>query len=412
MTVVVVLGGLYALLYAATRRYLTSIGVDRREANRERYHISSEAFSGIKEVKLKDLGDAYADRFNPPSERFATTQASSQTLSQIPRFALEVIAFGGILLVVLYLLAVKQGLSNALPLIALYAFAGYRMLPTLQEIYASISKVRFGQPALESLHEDMMRRAGSRERGPLGCLCSLLAIHPARESDLSLSCPERPVLTELSLEIPRGARVGFVGPTGSGKSTVIDLILGLLRPVSGSRRRRRSGTRHSGADAWMATPNRLCPAAHLPRRRYDSREHCFWSARGDRHQGCRARSPHGAVARFHRSGASTRAMKPASASAEFACRGGQRQRLGLARALYQDPAVLVLDEATSALDNKTEDAVMKAIDGLSSDCTIIMIAHRLSTVRRCDVLFELEKGAIAATGSYADVVGVSERISQ
>jgi ABC-type multidrug transport system fused ATPase/permease subunit len=407
VTVVVVLGGLYALLYAATRRYLTRIGIGRKEANRERYHISSEAFSGIKEVKLKDLGDAYADRFSPPSERFATTQASSQTLSQVPRFALEVISFGGILLVVLYLLAVKQGLANALPMIALYVFAGYRMLPTLQEIYASISKVRFGEPALNSLHRDMMRRAAARSED-----CSAVSVpflRSLRLEKVSYRYPagERPVLTDLSLEIPRGARVGFVGPTGSGKSTVIDLILGLLRPMSG---------RVVIDDQALETPEQVRgwqrQIGYVP-------QHIFLAddtiaaniAFGQREaidakaveRAARMAQLHDFIVHELPQGYETRIGERG-----IRLSGGQRQRLGLARALYRDPAVLVLDEATSALDNKTEDAVMKAIDGLSGDCTIIMIAHRLSTVRRCDILFELEKGAIVAMGSYADVVGVKE----
>jgi ABC-type bacteriocin/lantibiotic exporter with double-glycine peptidase domain len=401
LVVVVVLGGAYALLYTAIRTHLSRIGTDRVAANRERYHVASESFSGIKEVKLKSLEDAYGRRFLSPSERYAVHQAASQSIAALPRYGMEVIAFGGILTIVIYLLAVEKGVQHALPLIALYAFAGYRIMPTLQEIFASVARIRFSMPALDVLYKDIQNIAPPerRERHP----APLPFTSSIRMDRVTFSYPSsvKPVLRDISIEIRRGTRVGFVGPTGSGKSTAVDLILGLLRPTEGqvlvdgeplasseTIRRWQSLVGYVPQHIFLADDT---VAANIAFGEELDGEKVEKAARmAQLHDFIVAELPQGYDTRIGERG--------------IRLSGGQRQRLGLARALYGNPSVLVLDEATSALDTATEDAVMSALDGLDSGCTIIIIAHRLSTIRKCDVNFKFENGALIGTVSSEELL--------
>lgn len=413
LVVVAVLGGAYGAIYGGTRLYLSRIGQERYSANRERFHVMSEAFAAVKDLKLKGSESAYAARYERPSLRFAQLQSANQSLSELPRYGLEVVAFGGILLIVLYLLIAHDGLGNALPIIALYAFAGYRMLPTLQEVFAGFAKMRFNKPALDRLHKDLMEKVpdlSSKDR-PVDPLPFSKRILLDR-IDYSYPSGNGPVLQNLSIEIPHGSRVAFIGQTGAGKSTIVDLILGLLIPTSRSvvvdetplrdpetirRWQRQIG--YVPQHIFLADDTIAANIAFGVAPDAVDRASVEKAARiAQLHDYIVGELPEGYETRIGERG--------------VRLSGGQRQRLGLARALYGDPAVLVLDEATSALDNETEALVIKALDGLGRDKTVIMIAHRLSTVSGCDILFRLEQGRVVASGTYDEVLGASSSQTQ
>lgn len=400
----VVLGSGYLVYYILVRRYLSRIAQDRIAANRARYHAAVEAFAGIKEIKLRGLEDVYTANFAEPSKQFASSQSASQALASLPRYGLECIAFGGVLGIVIYLLHTRGGIIGALPLITLYAFAAYRLLPNMQEVFASAAKIRFAEPALDLLHRDLSEKTinTSKHTPPV----ALPFCDSIRVEKVSYEYPssDKTVVTDVNLSIPRGARVGLVGPTGSGKSTTVDLILGLLLPTSGqvlidgtaleTDDRIRSWQRQIGyvpqhiflADDTIAAniafgiPLSKAEPAKIERAARMAQLHDF-------------------IVDELSDGYDTRVGERG-----IRLSGGQRQRLGLARALYGDPAVLVLDEATSALDTETENEVISALDGVGADRTVIMIAHRLSTLRSCDILARLEKGRLVAVGSYAEIV--------
>jgi ABC-type bacteriocin/lantibiotic exporter with double-glycine peptidase domain len=293
-------------------------------------------------------------------------------------------------------------------LIALYAFAGYRMLPTMQEIFASVARVRFTQPALDLLHRDLMEKSsGELTPRPAAALPFKRAI---RLTNVNYRYPagDRPVLQNIELEIPRGVRVAFIGPTGAGKSTVVDLILGLLQPTTGTvsvddqplqsvdvirRWQRQIG--YVPQHIFLADDTIAANIAFgQPPQEIDQVAVQRAARMAQLHEFIANELPQGYDTKVGERG--------------IRLSGGQRQRLGLARALYGDPSVLVLDEATSALDTTTEDTVREALDGLDENHTVILIAHRLSTVRNCDILYKLDQGRLVASGSHDEVLGVKK----
>ena len=393
LLVVAVLGGAYAALYTSLRAFVSRSGKARFEANRARYHVVSESFAGVKEVKLRGLEQIAIDHFSAASERFAHHQAVNATLAAAPRYGLEIIAFGGVLALVLYLLAARGGIEAALPLIALYAFAGYRMLPTVQEVYAGATKMRFAAPALALLHRDLAEKGAARlayetASAPLPFRREL---HLERVS-FSYAGADGPALRDVDLVIPRGARVGISGPTGSGKSTLVDLILGLLAPTSG--RILVDGTSLDTPErvrAWQAN------IGYVPQSIFIADDTIAANIAFGRPPEEVDRAAVERAARAAQLHDFIVSELPGGYDATVGERGvrlsgGQRQRLGLARALYDEPAVIVLDEATSALDEATEDAVMAAINALGEEITVIMIAHRLRTLEGCGIVVEVAAG--------------------
>jgi ABC-type multidrug transport system fused ATPase/permease subunit len=278
-------------------------------------------------------------------------------------------------------------------------------MPALQQIYSHLTKLRFSGPALDRLHEDLMTLAPDPGAG--------LAVQPAVSMGLSrgLQLDEvtyrypgapRPALTALSLEVRARSTVGLVGATGSGKTTAVDVMLGLLRPESGQLRVDGTPITPDNARAWRRT------VGYVPQHIYlvdasvtaniafgipdDQIDHAAVA------RAARIANLHDFVIRELPAGYGTLIGERG-----VRLSGGQRQRIGIARALYHQPKVLILDEATSALDNLTEQAVMDAVTNLSGEITIVLIAHRLTTVRDCDRIYLLEQGILTGYGTFEEL---------
>lgn len=404
--VTLVLGVAYAVIYLLMRGYLGRIGLDRVKANQERFKVVNEAFGGIKDVKISGLENSFLQQYQGPAERFARRLAASQIGAQLPRFALEIVTFGGMLLVVLYLMAGTGGLQQVLPLIALYAFAGYRLMPALQQVYTQLSALRFSAPGLVSLHKDLKEFAsdnilsGIHKTAP-----SIDFVHELKLANIIYTYPRtnRPSLNELSLEIPVHTTIGIVGATGSGKTTVVDIVLGLLRPDKGQLLVDDALIDFENVRSWQ---NKL---GYVPQQIYLADN----SVAANIAFGVPSNQiDHNAVenaariANLHNFVTNQMPKGYETVIGERGVRlsGGQRQRIGIARALYHDPEVLILDEATSALDNLTEQAVMGAVHNLGHSKTIILIAHRLTTVRNCDQIFFLHNGQLVGKGNYSELI--------
>lgn len=406
LTIAVVLGGAYLFIYMVLRRYLVRIGTDRVEANRQRYEALNEAFGGVKDVKVAGLEGVILKRFERPAKRFAQSQAASEIAGQLPRYALEIIAFGGMLGVILYLMIGSGGLDQVIPVIATYAFAGYRLMPALQQVYINLSRMRFAGPALAALHKDLQ---GIEALGEQGCVnhnpAPLVHRVGIRLNRVTYRYPEtnRLALDSLTLDIPARTTVGLVGATGSGKTTAVDIMLGLLRPENGELLVDDEPITSKNVRQWQRT------IGYVPQSIYLSDDtvsgNIAFGLPSDEvdpqavERAARVANLHDFVISELPKGYETRVGERG-----VRLSGGQRQRIGIARALYHDPEVLIMDEATSALDNLTEQAVMEAVNNLGHRKTIILIAHRISTVRGCDRIFMLEKGRLVAQGPHAELL--------
>jgi len=397
-----VLGLSYAGIFVVMSGLLKRLGQTRIDANKERFTAVSEAFGAAKEVKVGGLEQVYIQRFAKPAEIFAKGQATASVIGQLPRYALEAIAFGGILLLMLYLMSRNGDFVSALPIITLYAFAGYRLMPALQQIYQSFTQLRFAAPAVVALHQDLSSLQDANIQHGRTNPISLTKSIKLNQISYRYPNASQYALKEINISIPAFGTVGFVGATGSGKTTIVDVILGLLEPQEGSLTIDSQPIVDANRRQWQRA------IGYVPQHIYLTDDTiaaniAFGVLAKDIDQQSVERAAK--IANLHEFVVNDLSHGYATAVGERGVRlsGGQRQRIGIARALYHNPKILILDEATSALDNITEQAVMEAVNNLGQDITIILIAHRLSTVRQCDQIYLLDRGELRARGTYDEL---------
>ncbi len=410
------MGGAYSLIYYFARRKVGQLGRRRAIDNAERYKIAMESISGIKDVKLIGLEETYLARFAVPSRRVASSASVGQVIGELPRHLLEVVAFGGMVALILTMLLTGSGkIGDILPTLGVFAFAGLRMFPAMQQIYLAMTQMRFVAPLLNNVHEAMkLTGAQSRAANSPSATVPPLVLRKSLELDsIVYKYPgaEQAALNELSLRVAARSTVGIVGGSGAGKTTAVDVMLGLLTAESGTMTV--DGVR-VGPDNLRAWQNAI---GYVPQHIYlidDSVAANIAFGISPDQIDMLAVERAARIANLHDFVTGEMADGYATPVGERGVRlsGGQRQRIGIARALYHDPEVLIFDEATSALDNLTERAVMAAVNNLGRSKTIIMIAHRLSTVRKCDVIFFMEKGAVAAQGTFDELVAGHETFRQ
>ncbi len=400
----------YGLIYKLNKNLMTRIGKAIFKANQERFGALSEAFGAFKEVKVGGLEKTYINRFSNPSKTLAQTIALEALVNQLPRLILEAIAFGGMLLVVLYLMAQGSDITNVIPVIALYAFAGYRLMPALQHIYISLTQMRIVGPALDSIHNDLKNlqlKIVDKIENPLQFNKEITLNH------IHYNYPNasRTALKDINMSIPVRKTVGLVGATGSGKTTIADIILSLLEAQQGTLEADGIVINKNNQRAWQSS------IGYVPQQIFLSDD----TVAANIAFGIDSKSinqeavEHAAkIANLHEFVINELPLHYKTTVGERGIRlsGGQRQRIGIARALYHKPRVLILDEATSALDNLTEKAVMEALHNLKNNITIIIIAHRLSTVKKCDKIFLFEKGELKDEGTFDELININENFKK
>lgn len=376
----------------------------KRIALERNYVIKSlqEGLGGIRDVLLDGTQSVYCDIYRRADLPLRKAQGNNSFLTQSPRFAMETL--GMVLIALLaYALSLKDGgIATALPVLGALAIGAQRLLPCLQQVYSAWSNIIGSQHSLidtlsfldQSIPEEMLQQNDASLDFKHSIKFDSVFFRYKKDSSL--------VIDNLNISIEKGSRIGFVGETGSGKSTTLDLLMGLLAPSDGKLL----------VDNREITGNYIRPwqrmIAHVPQSIYLSdstiAENIAFGTALEKIDMERVRK---AARQAHVAGFIE--SLPDSYNAYVGERGvllsgGQRQRIGIARALYKQASVLVFDEATSALDNTTESSVMEAIDGLDENLTIILIAHRLSTLRQCNTIFVMDKGKVVAQGNYKGLI--------
>ena len=404
------LGSTYAAVYLAARRKLEKIGLGTKLAQRERSFVIYEGFGGIKDIKVAGLESAALSRLAGPSNVVAQNNIASGMIGHLPALAMQALLFGGLMLVLLYLIATRGGFAEALPTAAVYAFAGYRLMPALQNIYGAITQIKISEALLNSVGQELGEATQDvTHTAPVDLVRS--GLHREVElRNVRYAYPQalRPALESVSLRIPVFSTIGLVGSTGCGKTTTVDILLGLLHPQEGQLLVDGVALHGGNIGAWQRSVGYVSQQIFLTDTTLESNIAYGVPPQDIDHaaveRASRIANLHDFVINELPDGYQTKVGERG-----VRLSGGQRQRIGIARALYRDPDVLILDEATSALDSLTERAVMEAVSNLAHRKTIILIAHRLSTVKKCDRIYLLDKGTVAAAGSYDELVAQNER---
>ena len=408
------LGGSYATLYLMLRPIIYNAGRRRLLASDQKYRIVGEATGGFKEVKLMGLEENYTRQFKVPALDHAKFAARNQTLGELPRYALEALTFGIMLTLILVLLLRSSGdLVAIIPTLGIFAFAVIRILPAIQQIYHSLVSVRGGEELLNHIVDECnadfptdvseidIEKAANQPTLQLNDLLEL------RDIGFGYDEAQRQALHKLNMQIKARTTIGIVGGTGAGKTTLIDLILGLLPVQQGKILVDGVEVTDNNRRAWQHT------IGYVPQEIYlvddnVARNIAFGVPQDQIDMAAVERAAK--VAALHDFVVDELPQGYDTMVGERGVRlsGGQRQRIGIARALYTNPSLLIMDEATSALDNITERVVMEAVHNIRADKTVILIAHRLTTVKDCDQIFLMEQGDVVSTGTYDELVSGSE----
>lgn len=389
----------YVVIYTILRGRVKNYGRNRFEANQRRYEIILETFRNIKEIKLYGIERKYYQDYSISAYSYASNHAKALSAAQLPRYFIEIILFGGLILFLILSLKTDGEMTNIMPLLGVFAMAGYRLLPSLNAIYSAISRIKFMERTIETLHREVQNFPQTTELRPVTHQRPKLQFECIELCDVSFKYPSNEVssISNLDLKINTGDFVAFVGKTGSGKSTLMDLIAGLLSPTNGQIKINDISMSDDMLHDWSKVIGYVPQEVGILNR--DLRENVV----------------------FHFDDqADDKTMLSALADADLlnldidkGCKtlgeagnslsGGQKQRVGLARAFYRDPRVLLLDESTSALDMRTEAEIMQAVLRKRPGTTIIMIAHRPSTIKYADKVILLDKGRIIDTGTYSEI---------
>jgi len=386
---------------ALTRDHLLSWGQARQMHEGLRIQHLQQGLGGVKDARLLGREENFVAQYGRHNTENARLGRNQATLQKFPRIWFELLAVLGLTVLILVLISRGQSLEALLPTLGLFTAAAFRLLPSLTSVLASVQALRTNLPVIENLHHEFKLleiASPAQDNQPVVFQGSI----SLEEVKFRYPDADTYALKGVSLSIPRGSNVGFIGTTGSGKSTLVDIVLGLLTPNSGV-------VRVDGLDIQKRLRGWQDQIGYVPQSIFLTDDTLRRNV---------------ALGLFDEE-IDESAVKRAVHSAQLdtfidelpdgldtvvgergvRLSGGQRQRIGIARALYHDPGILVLDEATSALDTVTESQVMAAVNALKNDKTIVIVAHRLSTVEHCERIFRLEKGKIVDEGEVSAILG-------
>lgn len=370
-------------------------------AQTDRMRSVQEGLGSIRDVILDSTQPQYAAEFAKLDWRLRWAQGTNTIIGNMPRFLIEAVGIGVLLMLAYSLSLREEGLTAALPVIGALALGAQRLLPQLQTLYISWSRLMGNR---EVISDVLQLLALPLQATNQKCVPTLPFIHSIRFENVSFRYLQdgSEVLDGVNLTIPKGSKVGFIGSTGSGKSTTVDLLMGLLQPSDGEFFVDDTPITIGNRRAWQSK------IAHVPQTIYlidaSITENIAFGVPFEDidFELVKNSAERANIAEFIETRVEGYGTKVGERGVQLS--GGQRQRIGIARALYKGAEVLVFDEATSALDGETEAKVMREIDSISSQLTVILIAHRVQTLRGCDQIVRLEGGKVAQIGSYDEMI--------
>lgn len=402
LLMVILLGVLTLINVKVIKKHLNIAGEGSRITQAGMYKWILQGASGIKDVKVLRKEYYFTDRYSDSAEGYADNQIKYNVLTNLPRLLIEAVAILGILIYVMISMLVGVNIASLMTTIAAFAVAAMRLLPSVNRLNTYIANIAYFEPALDFIYENVNTKGLSEEN-------VLITHNPTEEyvpelsfkdtielNDITFAYPntDKNIFTHADMTVPIGASVGVVGASGAGKSTIVDIMLGLLEVKSGE-------ILCDGIDAMEHYPEWLSHIGYIPQTIYmlddsirrniafgvddkDIDDDRVWAVLKEAQMMDFVKAlPDGLDAQIGERG--------------VRISGGQRQRLGIARALYHNPQILIFDEATSALDNDTETAIMDAIDSLHGQKTMVIIAHRLRTIENCDIIYEVKDEKINRT---------------
>lgn len=388
--------------YWLTRNRMLRWGKERQQHERMRIQHLQQGLGGVKEVKLLGRESEFIAQYRAHSDAFAHIGQRQNTLQQLPRLGLELLAVSALAALVIAMVGQHRPLDTLLPTVGVFAAAAFRIMPSANRIMNAIQITRHALPVVDTLHEEMTSLIVAAVVTP-GVKTPFQRELTLKDVTFQYPTADVPALRDIALTITAGTTVGLIGGSGAGKSTLVDVILGLLTPERGS-------VRVDGVDIRTDLRGWQGNIGYVPQNVYltdDSLRRNIAFGVPDKEvdeiavqRALRAAQLHEFVAEL------PNGLGTLAGERGVRLSGGQLQRLGIARALYHDPSVLVLDEATSALDTATERGVMEAVRALHGSKTVIIVAHRLTTVQHCDRLHRLEQGRIVESGEPSRIIPI------
>lgn len=396
----------YGVIFLLTKNIISRFGMERFHSNEQLFKIINETFAAIKQIKISAIENIKIKIISKLGINLARNSAYVGAVSSIPRYFLELLVFGGMLTLTLYLMTKVGTIEKALPLIVLYSIIGYKLMPALQSIYLSLTNLNYVSVPVDIIAKELKLLSKdnffqNKEKLLLKesiILKKVFFKYPGASTN---------ALNDINLNILANSFVGIVGTTGSGKTTLVDIILNLLEPDRGVVQFDNQQINKLNSVQWIKS------IGYVPQRVFltdDTISANIALGSNDQNIDHKQIEKVSKIAHIHDFILTNLNDKYETKIGEQGIRlsGGQRQRIGIARALYHNPKLLILDEATSALDGLTEQLIMKELKKLKNDMTIIMITHRLRSLVECDNIFLLDKGSVKAQGTFEELVQSNE----
>ncbi len=406
----VLIGGSYLVTYIVLRHKLSHHGAIISDKNDQIQSILSESFIGIKDVKLDSMEEKYINQFNNINVKGLRSHAFIALSGELPKFIIESISFGAILILALVLLVTQDDIRSVVPILSIYALAGYKLLPTMQQIYKSMASLSGHGSVAKIIRNQIDSIVETPEESSAGFLPMDIQRVELNSANFSYNTRSAPAINDVSITLERGSIYSLVGHSGSGKSTLADVILGLLNLSSGklvvngevltkenlSSFRRKLG--YVAQSIFIVDGNVIDNVAFgLPECEVDV-ERVNNVLRLANAEEFVEKLPKGIYSNLGQDG------KLLS--------GGQRQRIGIARALYKKTDLLVLDEPTSALDMESEYKLMKTLNALKQDLIILVISHRPASIKMSDKIILMTEGRLEGMGTYEKLTSENEEFKE